>query len=91
MVLLVYVGDVLVACNDKDEIGKFKFMLDEKFKLKHLGYLKYFLGLEVARSNKGIALCRRKYTLEVLNDASLLGCKPAKTPMEQNLKLSKFQ
>ena len=91
MVLLVYVGDVLVACNDKDEIGKFKFMLDEKFKLKHSGYLKYFLGLEVARSDKGIALCRRKYTLEVLNDASLLGCKPAKTPMEQNLKLSKFQ
>ena len=91
MVLLVYVGDVLVACNDKDEIGRLKFMLDEKFKLKDLGYSKYFLGLEVAKSDKGIALCQRKYTLEVLNDASLLGCKLAKTPMEQNLKLSKFE
>ena len=57
MVLLVYVDDVLVACNDKDEIRKFKVMLDEKFKLKDLGDLKYFLGLEVARSDKGIALC----------------------------------
>ena len=90
MVLLVYVDNVLVACNDKDEIGRFKF-IDEKFKLKDLGDLKYFLGLEVAKSNKGIALCQRKYTLKFLNDAGLLGCKPTKTPMEQNLRLSKFK
>ena len=56
-----------------------------------MGDLKYFLGLEVARSDKGIALCQRKCTLELLNDAGLLGCKCAKKPMEQNLRLSKFE
>ena len=91
MILLVYVDDVLIACNDKAEVDRFKVMLDDKFKLKDLDDLKYFLGLEVARLDKGIAICQRKYTLELLNDAGLLGCKYAKTPMDHNLRLSKFE
>ena len=62
-------------------------LLDYKFKLKDLGELRYFFGLEVARTTKGISLCQRKYTLEILEDADLLGCKPTKVPMDQDLQL----
>ena len=55
LIILVYVDDVLVASNNKDEIAQFKLLLDQKFKLKDLGDLKYFLGLEMARSDQGIA------------------------------------
>ena len=64
-------------------------MLDTKFGLKDLGSLKYFLGLEVARSDRGISLNQRKYCLEILQDTGFLGSKSVRTPMEQNLHLSK--
>ena len=65
-----------------DAINTFKIFLDNKFKLKDLSTLKYFLGLEVARTEKGISLCQRKFTLELLANTSLLVSKLANVPME---------
>ena len=66
IILLVYADDILIAGNNEAIVNDFKKFLDNKFKLKDLGVLKYFLGLEIARTTKGISLCKRKYTLEVL-------------------------
>ena len=57
IIILVYVDDILIASNDADAMNVFKQFLDSKFKLKDLGTLKYFLGLEVARTANGISLC----------------------------------
>ncbi|XP_021766281.1 uncharacterized protein LOC110730767 [Chenopodium quinoa] len=56
--------------------------------MKDLGVLKYFLGLEVARSKQGIYICQRKYALDIISETGLLGAKPADFPMEQNHKLA---
>ena len=63
IILLVYVDDILIASNDVDVVSTFKQFLDNKFKLKDLGSLKFFLGLEVARTTRGISLCRESSPL----------------------------
>ena len=45
----------------------------------------------MAKSKEWINLCKIKYALELLDDAIIFGCKLAKTPMDQNLKLSKYE
>jgi hypothetical protein len=85
--LLVYVDDVIVAGNSLTEIHKIKHTLDTEFKIKDLGQLKYFLGIEVAHSKTGISICQRKYCLDLIHDTGLLGSKPVSTPLEPSIKL----
>ncbi|XP_043697246.1 uncharacterized mitochondrial protein AtMg00810-like [Telopea speciosissima] len=82
-----HVDDIIVVGNDKLTIRGLTSFLNHRFKLKNLGKLKYFLGLEVVRSPKGIYLSQRKYTLDILSECGLLAAKPVSFPMEQNSRL----
>jgi len=86
-VLLVYVDDIVLTGNDISEIQMVKNHLHDKFHIKDLGHLKYFLGLEVVRSSQGLVLNQRKYCLDLISEAGLLGCKPAPSPSDPATKL----
>ncbi|KAL5798940.1 hypothetical protein ACOSQ2_003760 [Xanthoceras sorbifolium] len=86
--LLIYVDDILITGNDPMSITDIKKFLHNKFRLKDLGKLKYFLGIEISASRNGIFISQRKYALEIIKDAGLLGATPINTPMECGLKLS---
>ena len=66
---------------------KLKKVFAKEFEIKDLGDLKDFLGMEFARSKKGIFVSQRKYVLDLLGETGLLGCKAAETPLEPNLRL----
>ncbi|XP_028783984.1 uncharacterized protein LOC114740035 [Neltuma alba] len=69
-------------------INEVKSFLHKKFKIKDLGPLKYFLGLEVLRYEHGIILSQRKYASEIVDQTGLDEGQAVTTPMEQNLKLT---
>ena len=78
---------MIITGNNNKSINGIKELLGSCFKIKDLGHLKYSLGIKVARSKTSILINQMKYTLDILQEAGLLGAKPAKFSMEQNLKL----
>lgn len=72
--LLVYVDDIVITSPSIDAIQSLKEFLHGHLKLKDLGDLKYFLGLKLARSSKGLVIFERYYTLQ------LLASKPTHVP-----------
>ena len=78
--LLVYVDDIVLSGNNFTEIQNITHLLDNAFKIKDLGDLRFFLCLEVARTSTSINLCQRKYALDILTDIGMLGSKPVSTP-----------
>ncbi|KAJ7963920.1 Retrovirus-related Pol polyprotein from transposon TNT 1-94 [Quillaja saponaria] len=87
ILLIVYVDDIVITGDDNHGIQQLKSFLQSKFQTKDLGQLKYFLGIEVARSQLGICLSQRKYCLDVLSDIGMLDSKSVDTPMDPNTKL----
>lgn len=52
VVLIVYVDDIIISGDDSIGIAALKHHLSQQFQTKDLGSLRYFLGIEVARSSK---------------------------------------
>lgn len=91
VIVLVYADDLLITGNDIFLINDTKAHLQHAFKIKDLGELRYFHGLEFARSKDGILIHQRKYALEIISEVGLAGAKPVSTPMELNQQLTTME
>ena len=70
-------------------ISSLKSFLHGQFHTKDLGMLKYFFGVEVMRSKRGIFLSQRKYVLNLLSKTGKLATMPCQSPMAQSLHLTR--
>ena len=84
----VYVDDILLIGDNIAEINSLKAHLHKVFSIKDLGFLNYFLGIEIAYSSDGIILSQEKFTKELLVDSGITQFKTVATPLPLNLKLS---
>ena len=80
VVVLIYVDDLLVTGSSCQLIEETKQVLKDHFRIKDLGDLRFFLGIEFARNSEGILMHQRKYALELISDLGLGSSKPMSTP-----------
>ncbi len=82
VVIVIYVDDLIITGDSDADISYLKKLLKQKFEMKDLGELRYFLGIEVIHSPKGIWLLQRQYALNKLSEYGMTGCKPISIPLE---------
>ena len=80
---------MIITGNNEEESRNLKEKLIKEFEMKDLGNLKYFLGIEVFRSKRGIFINQKKYILDLLAEVGMIDCKPAETPIVTNHRLQK--
>ena len=91
VIIVLYVDDLIIYAINEDHIKQFKGELQAGFKMTYLGTLHYYLRDKFTQRPNNIFLSQTKYGTDLLNKFGMEECKPSLTPMEQNLKLSKFE
>lgn len=77
----VYVDDVKVFCPESSIIDDLKVFLNKRYKLRDLGEVEWYLGMEINRADGVIILAQTKYIYDLLQKHEMQDCSPAYTPM----------
>jgi len=87
IILFLYVDDLILTGSDSKLLNHVKTILKKKFEMTNLGFLHYFLGLQVFKTNEGIILSHSKYSCD-LRHFHMDDCKPTPYPFQSGVKLS---
>jgi histone deacetylase 1/2 len=72
--LLVYVDNILLTGSNSAVLHHLIQLLSSEFKLRDLGAVHYFLGIEVQSTALGLMLRQHKYILDILTQAGMTSC-----------------
>jgi hypothetical protein len=85
------VDNLGLSANNMEELKDFKRRMAEEFKMKDLGDMTHYLGIQVGRERKEkrIYLHQEEYVEKVLERFGMQNCKPSSTPMAAGHELTK--
>jgi hypothetical protein len=87
IILVLYVDDLILTGSDSKLLNHVKTNLKKKFEMTDLGFLHYFLGLQVLQTKEGIFLSQSKYACDLLRHFHMEDCKPTPSPFQSGVKL----
>lgn len=91
IILLLYVDDMLIAGQSKQEIDRLKMQLSKEFAMKDLGAAKQILGMRITRNGEELKLSQEDYVKKVLSRFNMHDAKSVSTPLGSHFKLSREQ
>ncbi len=83
VIVIFWVDDIIIAASNQQVLKSVKESLSEKFKMKDLGELRWFLGIEFHKSDESMS--QRTYFEKVLQKFGMENCKPRKSPCDEGL------
>jgi hypothetical protein len=87
-VVLVWVDDMLIASSSEKLLSEVKQKLGDRFKMKDLGKLSYFLGIDFEQGEGFVKMNQKKYICKILERFEMSNCKPKYTVSEAKLEFS---
>ena len=90
IVLLIYADDIIITGSHSALVNSLIDQLHNQFAFKDLGYLSYFLGIQVTCTPSYLHLCQHKYIVDLLHQAQMFDCKHASTLMSTSSSLSLY-
>jgi len=86
--VLVYVDDIILTVSSTTLLQHVVDQLRSAFAIKDLGALRFSLGVQVCRDDRGFFLSQAQYTKDILERAGMANCKLASTLVDTKSKLS---
>ncbi|GJT84868.1 retrovirus-related pol polyprotein from transposon TNT 1-94 [Tanacetum coccineum] len=81
LLVQVYVDDIIFGSTNPDFSKRFANLMKNNFEMSMIGELKFFLGLQVHQSTRGIFISQSQYAIELLKKHGLDECVSMSTPM----------
>lgn len=82
---MIWVDDLIIAASNENVLSDVKKMLASRFKMKDLGRLRHFLGIDFNQSDHCVTMSQAKYVEKILERFDMQNCKPRSTPCELKL------
>ncbi|GKB89297.1 retrovirus-related pol polyprotein from transposon TNT 1-94 [Tanacetum coccineum] len=82
LLVQVYVDDIIFSSTNPKLSKKFEKLMHNKFEMSMMGELKFFLGIQIHQSPRGIFINQAKYAQEILKKHGMTSCDSVGTPMD---------
>nr|GEY24774.1 hypothetical protein [Tanacetum cinerariifolium] len=81
LLVQIYVDDIIFGFMNPKLSKQFEKLMHSKFEMSMIGELKFFLGIQVHQSPRGIFINQAKYAQEILIKHGMTSCDSVGTPM----------